>query len=388
MSRGGALQANGIMVAAQGGNSLAAPRGYYAKTLTIAIAMLTVVAVRLHEFIPMIGIISPVLLVAVGGSYLVLTKTRPNIVREVLQHPIPRLALVYFLWAGVTVVFALWRGLAVESMKALLPAILLCTIVALCPPRRAIFDRVLVAYAIVVGIFSAYGLVYGQVSMHRLSFGGMYDSNDIAAILALSFPITVGVAMRAKGRARWLAAASCALLVMTIVAANSRGSILGFVAGALVFVMGMKGERKILVLALFVLAGAGVWATASQNFRSRMVSITNLENDYNTTAETGRKAVWRRGRGYIRQHPVFGVGVGNFPIAEGATLTEADQRGKWSAAHNAYIQSYAELGLFGGTVFVLLIITGARQAMTFWHPRTASKPGGFHRPELLASIAA
>ena len=38
-----------------------------------------------------------------------------------------------------------------------------------------------------------------------------------------------------------------------------------------------------------------------------MVSLTNLEQDYNYTSDSGRKAVWARGRAYWRANPGLGV---------------------------------------------------------------------------------
>jgi O-antigen ligase len=117
-----------------------------------------------------------------------------------------------------------------------------------------------------------------------------------------------------------------------------------------------------------------------------MMSLTNLDQDYNNTEPTGRKAVWERGRGYIRQNPLVGVGVGNFPIAEGQTLDEAQQHGKWSTAHNAYIQAYAELGLPGGTILVVLLVSGAIIGVRYargvrFGDETVT------RPEYIASVA-
>jgi O-antigen ligase len=117
-----------------------------------------------------------------------------------------------------------------------------------------------------------------------------------------------------------------------------------------------------------------------------MISITNLEDDYNTTAETGRKAVWRRGRGYIREKPLLGVGLGNFPIAEGQALEAANSRGKWSAAHNAYVQAFAELGLPGGTLLILIIVSGSVVGVRF---ARGVRFGDeiVTRPEYIASVA-
>ena len=65
-------------------------------------------------------------------------------------------------------------------------------------------------------------------------------------------------------------------------------------------------------------------------------------------------------------HPLLGVGVAAFPIAEGTLAPEAlEQRRygrsfKWSAPHNALIQIGAELGIGGVVLFVALFAAAFR----------------------------
>src|ERR1043165_5782211 len=82
--------------------------------------------------------------------------------------------------------------------------------------------------------------------------------------------------------------------------------------------------------------------------------------EYHLTAEEGRIQVWERGLGYMTSYPVFGVGVRNFPVAEGTISPQArrQERGlpvRWGAAHNTYIQIGAELGIPGLLLFLGLL---------------------------------
>ena len=94
-----------------------------------------------------------------------------------------------------------------------------------------------------------------------------------------------------------------------------------------------------------------------------MVSPTE---DYNWTSPTGRKEIMLRGLGYLSQNPITGIGISNFPRAEG-TISEAaeafEQGGagvKWSAAHDSFLQSTVEMGLVGGGLFAALVFVGIR----------------------------
>jgi O-antigen ligase len=90
-----------------------------------------------------------------------------------------------------------------------------------------------------------------------------------------------------------------------------------------------------------------------------MGTITS-DDDYNHTSETGRLQIWSRGLDYMLQNPILGVGPDNFPVAEGtlSPFAERQQWGigvRWNAAHNAFIQIGAELGLPGLVLFISII---------------------------------
>ena len=114
--------------------------------------------------------------------------------------------------------------------------------------------------------------------------------------------------------------------------------------------------------------------------------MLELQSDYNVQDNTGRLAVWKRGMSYAADHPLLGVGAGNFEIAEGASLS--GERGKWSAPHNAYIQAFADLGIVGGVLFLSLIGVTASSARRLWRPRLSRGTASRHRPELLAALLA
>jgi O-antigen ligase len=112
-------------------------------------------------------------------------------------------------------------------------------------------------------------------------------------------------------------------------------------------------------LAGTVLLALVVVGTASERYWDEMEAVL-AGKDYNLTDETGRLAVWRRGVGYMVEHPIFGVGPNNFAVAEGTLSPLADRRQygvgvRWTAPHNSFIQVGAELGIPGLVLFVAVI---------------------------------
>ncbi|MGH2604138.1 MAG: O-antigen ligase family protein, partial [Dehalococcoidia bacterium] len=119
-----------------------------------------------------------------------------------------------------------------------------------------------------------------------------------------------------------------------------------------------KRWRLSAVVAIGLLAAAA----ANESYWTSIRTILHPAEDYNLTGEEGRVQIWRRGMGYMIQHPVLGVGAGNFPTAEGtiSPLAARQQRGrgvKWIAPHNSYIQIGAELGVPGLVAFIGFIVT-------------------------------
>ena len=63
-------------------------------------------------------------------------------------------------------------------------------------------------------------------------------------------------------------------------------------------------------------------------------------------------------------YPVFGIGVNNFPRAEGMlserakNLRPTDAGIKWSAPHNSYLEAAAEMGIPGGLLWLILVPGG------------------------------
>jgi O-antigen ligase len=104
-----------------------------------------------------------------------------------------------------------------------------------------------------------------------------------------------------------------------------------------------------LCLILLLYAPEGYWA--------RMATIGSREQDYNMTAQSGRLEVWKRGVGFMLANPVLGVGPNVFTVADGESR---GGQGKWSSAHNSFVQIGAELGVTGLILFIYIIVTSLK----------------------------
>jgi O-antigen ligase len=200
------------------------------------------------------------------------------------------------------------------------------------------------------------------------------------------FPFALAEGLRSRGRRRVLGFLAAGFLLLVAIKTGSRGGNIALLCGAAVFVFGFPLGRSVPLLFALVASLAIGWFLAPASFRDRMGTVSSLDEDYNYTAYSGRQQIWQRGRQYILEHPVAGVGAGNFPIAEGDFAAALGQHAKWSTAHNAYIQAFAELGLIGGGLFIAILLVTASRGLELW--RRSRAPAGWHMPEYLASLSA
>jgi O-antigen ligase len=112
-------------------------------------------------------------------------------------------------------------------------------------------------------------------------------------------------------------------------------------------------------------------------------SIGALNEDYNTSAYGGRKAIWTRGLSYLRDHPITGVGISNYSEAEGQALAAIGKRGLWYNAHNMFVQIGAELGVPGLLLMLFLLTSAFKAAGSVW----SSRDGPPAYPEALGALA-
>lgn len=182
--------------------------------------------------------------------------------------------------------------------------------------------------------------------------GASLDSNDYGAILAVAFPLALWLGSGSVLR-RMLWTPVAGLMVLGLVPTQSRGSMVGFAAAALVIAaVGAQGWRRWVTTALLVGFGLGFVGLASGIGAFARFSDISMD-DYNVTSGEGRLFFWKQGIVWTLKRP-WGYGIGNF-----TTYFEM-LNGTEKAAHSMWIQYAVELGIIGVGAFILLWITLSR----------------------------
>jgi len=202
---------------------------------------------------------------------------------------------------------------------------------------------------------------------------GSFDPNDTAYVLVSLFPPCLYFVRYGEGlpkRLAAIAAVCCAIAVILLT--GSRGGIVALGAVLTLALVTTRGGIEKGYKILFVLMLTGTWLLLEDRIDvERYLSLSELSEDYNVTAEGGRLSLWQAAIDLALANPLTGVGVDCFEYAYFlARQAAGDTYLRWHAVHNSFLQLAAEIGLVG---FVVFLAINARTFLTLY--RVSSTPG-------------
>lgn len=197
-------------------------------------------------------------------------------------------------------------------------------------------------------------------------YGTFGTPNTLAAYMEMTVPILLAVlaATRWEGRARqmsalekWLMVVASAIGILVIGLTQSRGGWLGFAMAIVVLWLNLPGKSKFYVVgATVVLMGAFLITPPGQSQLERFLQI-RTETEATDDGEgaglssyevgAGRGAIWATARAMIADHPVIGVGAGEFDEHFRQYVPSWADRIPRGHAHNVWLQMGAQAGLIG-----------------------------------------
>lgn len=269
----------------------------------------------------------------------------------------PRAILTWLLYAGWAAASIAWAGdqnVAVASFERIIQLVLLYAVVSIVPTRRS--DVWIVLGGAIVGAVAS--AIYGawlfhhqsaaiaasqqQFSRLQIDFGDRgIDVNAFAdALLFPSIALAVGLL---SARSIALRVASGVLFAVCLIGLNysgSRESFVALAAGLLYLVVVVPKYRARLFATAAIALGASLanpalWLRFAQSF---------------TTGGSGRSSIWKTALAAVRDHPLLGVGTGNFSNAYNSVYLNVFQQynaGWGRASHDIFLHTLVELGAIG-----------------------------------------
>jgi putative inorganic carbon (hco3(-)) transporter len=341
--------------------------------------------VRIGNFVPGANALHLNSLLPLGVFVASVFAKSPVTNRDVLEAPNTRMFLILLgLIAGSTLVAVVTMP-AVEIFITVLGYVLIYYVIvrqATTLSRiKGLFAVLILVHLMLVAMTPA--MLTDPSTRHYMASGTFLgDGNDFALSATMTIPLALFLFSGATStRGKLLASGALLLLVLAVVATQSRGGTLAL--GSVGLYYWFKSPRKALTAVGVVVALATALSFAPPRYFERMNTIATYETD---GSAQGRLMAWKAGTEMMLSNPLFGVGAGQF---SGSFVRFAEGESSWKTAHSVYFLILGELGLPG---IVLLICVIARNLSANRRVskrlRAAGEPATSASVRLLACLSA
>ncbi len=285
---------------------------------------------------------------------------------KTLRHKSGRLFLWFFLWMLISLPFSSWVGGSVPEFRFYFQNtfVLLFVVGGLTVvwgEVRSTFITIGAAGIFIIGAarFLALNGDDGRLQMASAS-STIGNENDLAShlIFVLPFVLYLALDQRINRAIRCLLAIPIAYGVFVIFATASRGGLISlFVCFLFVLFRGSARQRMSAVIVGGVLVLAIPILLSGTNALDRLGSLFGGQHEEAKESGDARDYLLRQSIIYTFKHPVFGIGMDQFPNYEGKMSVSAGITGNWHETHNSVTQVSSELGVPAMIFFVMAIGT-------------------------------
>ncbi len=339
----------------------------------------------LHEFLTSkIGIDLHLLMLIGGISFLAALLT--GRLMSAVRDRIATLWLIFALCLFGATLFSSWRGGSLpvlsDYLRTTLPLAVLIPVVAQTKEDVIKIVKTIgwAGTAVIALGFTSKSIIDGRIVL--LSASSIGDSNDYAAYLLFVLPV-VAYLFYGMNRSPFLKLLGLVVIpagMFQILSSGSRGAVVGIAATLLLVVVFGKPKVKIAILlgvpAFALLAIPFIPGKSAERFASLFESAAADKTDAAASSEARRRLL-EQSITLTLQHPLFGVGPGQFMDSESGLAKASGERGMWHQTHNTYTQVSSECGIPALLVFLTVMGTTWKR---LWRTTKAPDP-------ILAAIA-
>jgi O-antigen ligase len=200
--------------------------------------------------------------------------------------------------------------------------------------------------------------VGGDGAGYMLRFTGAHENPNLAAaVMCSALPLGIFALKHARPRHRVFFVAGVVILIVAIFATFSRSVVFpfAFVACA-VIAREARSRRSHVVLAVLLALG---FVIAPRSYWDR---VLGLREAFETTtldwSVYTRLLALQTAWDMFLDHPLTGVGIGNFFVAAAYRLFVR------MVAHNTYLEILVGTGIFGLTAFLFVMLSGLRHSIS------------------------
>ena len=313
----------------------------------------------IFEILPYIRVLRPVLLL---GSIGLLVVFGTGQFMRVLRTPIGMYITAFTVWFICCIPFGLWPGGSFKVFndmwyKAVLVFLLTAGLLTTLPQAKRLFFTI--AYA--VGLVAVIGVLLNRMNGGRLGLPDTRyaNANEFAWTLLVGLAFIGYTYVRGTPIQKGVAVILGLAVVLALAKTGSREGSLG-VLMLLVFVLRHvpRATRIKLIFGLTVVLLLVLIALPSQ-LRARYTTWFGAPelSEYGTLrfktlgSTESRKILLKDSLIVTAQHPLLGVGPGNFSVAQDELARARGENSNWQVTHNSFTGVSSEMGLPGLAIY-------------------------------------
>jgi len=313
---------------------------------------------RIPELVPYLHVgvlLQPILLAG-----MIMTGTT----KTIFKTDIGKVMTVFTLWVTFCVPFSTWRFGSFTTWQLAVQALLLMFFMAAF--LRTAEDCYRAMYSIALGIaaIGVLSLFFGSSSLHagdpRLGLGSkndtLADANFLALYLVVGLPFIYFTTTWKKGFVKLGLMLMVLPLLVSLGRTGSRMGLLSLGIGILFFMVFANNKQRAFLILGGILCLSLAPFLVPQRILDRFTTYFQANNSAQEEAAesaAAREEMLKLGVKLTLEHPLVGVGPGEFIDAEAKEATAAGKKAAWRYTHNAYTEVSSETGIPGLIIFVL-----------------------------------
>ena len=278
--------------------------------------------------------------------------------KAILRMPLGKVLIAFTCWVTICVPFSVWRGGSFVTFLITLQALALVAFMAAF--IRTIPDclRVMSTVALAMATIGILSLVVGGgkfgAGSARLGLGEgiatLADANFLCLYILVGLPFLWLSASLTTGFKKVLVLSLMVPMFAGAARTGSRMGLLTLLIGIIMYLIFASAKQRIIIIvgsvAFLILATFFLPKGIRERFTTYFEAHSVQGEEAAASAEA-RKLLLIRSLELTAEHPLFGVGPGEFIDAEAGEAKEEGRAAMWHFSHNSYTELSSETGITG-----------------------------------------
>jgi O-antigen ligase len=298
----------------------------------------------------------------------------------ILKTGVGRSMLALIVWLALTLPLSTWPGGSLDSLIESAKAFFLGVAIIAIPRTAQETSRLLKTVAFAILGATVLTWFYGRLDLGRLVLdkGTYADPNQLSMTLLMAIPLWVMVAQQARNTLVRIAAYACILpILIAFLRTGSRGGLVGLAVMLLIAFFSVSARQKLLLIVSMGLLLMLSMVVLPSYLQVRYLTVFSTDdeaaqgltqdeqariNGGDIGSSQGRTRLLRDSIDMTLAHPLFGVGMAQFPYVNWQRYHLHGRPAASVVTHNVYTQFSSEAGIPALIIFVVLLYQSFRTA--------------------------